>query len=148
MKQFTDGGSYVNGLTYNFVVVARSGKSGIEGSIKTPIEEDVTQTYDYLFDIRKVVNTAGDLVVQDKNNLVVVVLLIDKETGVIMNANKVSAGHSTVDISQLTSTQEMRVKAVDYYDLSGRRVTIPEHGLYIRQEKLENGQIITRKVKL
>jgi hypothetical protein len=65
-----------------------------------------------------------------------------------MNANKVSAGHSTVDISQLTSTQEMRVKAVDYYDLSGRRVTIPEHGLYIRQEKLENGQIITRKVKL
>ena len=149
MKEFTSGGSYVVGLTFNFVIVARSGRNGIEGSLQAPIEADVTQTYDYSFDLREVRNTSGEPVIQDKNQLSVVVLLLDKATGQILNANKVKAGGSTINgVKTLATSADECVVSVAYYDLSGRRVVLPQHGLYIKAETLQNGHVRTTKVRL
>ena len=149
MDAFTKGGSYVNGLTFNFVIVARSGMAGIENSLQAPIEADVTQSYDYAFDIREVKNTSGNPVVQDKNNLRVVALLFDKETGVILNANKAAAGASSKTpsaIRQLARTPSQRVRSTVIYDLQGHRVGMPQRGLYIKAQTLEDGTVRTEKV--
>ena len=149
MNEFTQGGSYVNGLTFNFVIVARSSVSGIEGSLKAPIEADVTQTYDWQFDLREVLNTSDKPIIQDKEKLSVVVLLIEKATGKIVNANKVKAGSSTLGIEEpVARTADERVVSVAWYDLEGRRVTMPHHGVYIKAETLQNGQQRRRKVMM
>lgn len=147
MDTFTKGGSYVSGLTYNFVVVARSSKSGIEGSLSAPIEADVTQTSEYAFDLREVKNTGGEPVIQDKNNLRVVALLIDKETGNILNANKAAAGSSSKETSGMESpaNSQRRASATAYYDLRGRRIAAPGRGLFIKAETLTDGTVVVRK---
>ncbi len=149
MSTFTNGGSYINGLVFNFVVVARSGISGIENSLLAPIEADVTQSCSYAFDIRQVKNTSGDPVIQDKNNLKVVALLFDKESGVILNANKAAAGASSktpTAIEQLARTADKRVRSTMFYDLHGHPVAMPQHGLYIKAQTLEDGTVRTEKV--
>ena len=149
MDLFTKGGSYVMGLEFNFVIVDRSSVAGIEGSLHAPIEADVSQTYDYSFDLRKVRNMQGDTIIQDKNKLTVVVLLIEKATGKIVNANKVDAGASTLSgIKAVATTAEETVSSVAYYDLQGRRVVMPQHGLFIKAETLANGKVRTSKVLL
>ncbi|MBQ9558999.1 MAG: hypothetical protein IJV08_03330 [Bacteroidaceae bacterium] len=146
MKQFTSGSSSIAGLTFNFVIVARSSKAGIEGSLSAPVVADVPQTFDYSFDIREAVNTAGQLVVQDKSNLSVVVLLIEKATGRIVNANKVRCGQSTIDgIGQ--PTQTVGIRSMRYFDLQGRPVSELRQGIFIKSETLEDGSVRTRKVK-
>ena len=49
-----------------------------------------------------------------------------------------TTGISTVRTSAITATE--------YYDLNGRRLTEPQHGINIRVERLSNGQSITSKV--
>ena len=49
-----------------------------------------------------------------------------------------TTGISTVRTSAITATE--------YYDLNGRRLTEPQHGISIRVERLSNGQSITSKV--
>jgi hypothetical protein len=121
--------------------------AGIENSLQAPIEADVTQSYDYAFDIREVKNTSGNPVVQDKNNLRVVALLFDKETGVILNANKAAAGTSSVtSIGQPTGATDQRVCSTQWYDLHGHRIVSPRHGLYIKTEILGDGSIRSSKV--
>ena len=41
-----------------------------------------------------------------------------------------------------------RVVSVAWYDLEGRRVTMPHHGVYIKAETLQNGQQRRRKVMM
>ena len=149
MDEFTKGGSYIDGLTYNFVIVARSGVSGIEGSLQLPIEEDVAQTVTYDFDIRQVVNTSGQPVIQDKNNLRVIALLFDKESGEILNANKAPAGLSSLETSicRPATTADERVRSTRLHDLQGRSITLPRQGrLYIQTETLMDGSKRTRKI--
>ena len=149
MDVFTQGGSYVGGLTFNFVYLARSSMSGIENSLQSPIVADVTQTFDYSFDIREIKNTSGQPVVQDKNNLRVVALLFDAQTGVILNANKAPAGASSkmpTSISQPASKAQQRVRSTVWYDLQGHRIDSPQHGFYIKTEMLEDGSMRKSKV--
>ena len=143
MDEFTQGDSYVSGLTYNFVLVARSGIAGIEGSLSSPIVSDVAQSYSYQFDVAAL----GTTLVQDKSKLRVVALLINKETGEIVNANKVQAGGTTTAIGQIAHTGGEVVETVTYHDLQGRRVSQPRHGLYIKSETLRNGTVRSQKVR-
>ena len=49
----------------------------------------------------------------------------------------------TTGISQIRTSA---ISAIEYYDLSGRRLTEPQRGINIRVERLSNGQSITSKV--
>ncbi len=131
MDAFTQGGSTVSGLTYNFVYVARSGKAGIAGSLSAPIIDDQTQSCSYSFDIAAITNTGGQPVVQDKERLTVVALLFDKATGEIANANKCAAGGSSLATAISHVGTSRPTPATQYYDLQGRRVDHPVTGLYI-----------------
>ena len=147
MDQFTQGKSSVSGLVFNDVIVARSSVAGISGSLQAPIEADVAQSYSYTFDMNTVVNTSKENIIQDKNLLRVVVLLIDTRTGEIANANKCTAGHNT-GIDATTLSRDASVESVSYYNLQGQLVGSPQHGIFVRSEKLSNGKVITRKIKM
>lgn len=148
MDEFVNGGSYIGGLTYNFVIIDRSGISGIENSLQAPIVADLPQTVNYQFDIRNSRNTSGEQVVQDKNNLTVVALLFDKATGAILNANKARVGQaSSTGISEPKAELVGSVIKTELYDLTGKRVINPRRGVYVRMETLSDGSINKTKVK-
>ncbi|MBQ9637824.1 MAG: hypothetical protein IJV36_08045 [Prevotella sp.] len=145
MAQFTSGASYVTGLVFNDVFVAWSGKAGIAGSLSAPIVEDVAQRYTYSFKIDEILNSDKAQLVQDKSRLRVIALLLSTQTGEIVNANKVMAGqNTTTGVSRpAVSTAEV-VSRVAWYDVQGRRVLLPQHGLYVKVETLADG---TRRVQ-
>lgn len=148
MDEFVNGGSYVGGLTYNFVIIDRSGVSGIENSLHAPIVADLPQTVSYQFDIRNIRNTSGDKVVQDKNNLNVVALLFDKNTGSILNANKARVGQSSsTAVDQPTVESVREVVKSELYDLNGHSVVHPRRGVYVRVKTLSDGTIVKSKVQ-
>ena len=143
MDEFTQGASSVEGLTFNFVMVARSGAAGIEGSLTAPVEADVTQSYSYDFDV----DALGSTLVPDKSKLNVIALLINKQTGEIVNANKVRAGGSTTAIDQLATSADEVIGSTVYYDLQGRRVSMPQNGMFIKCQTLKNGQVRVVKTR-
>ena len=78
-------------------------------------------------------------------------------TGVAAGVHKITRGSGesgifyvevreagTTSISSL-STEDTTV-ATEYYDLNGRRLSHPQHGLTIRVERLANGQKLTSKI--
>ena len=77
---------HVPGVTYNHVPVNTLGvKSGIEGSIKVPIVSFEPQTY------TNVVTTLAShtqRLIQDKNRLTAIAMLINTESGEVVNAAK------------------------------------------------------------
>lgn len=79
-------GSYVSGLTFNFVAVgAWELKNGFNGSVATSFEAGEEMPFNYVADI-----TTKNRI-QDKANLKMVALLIDRKTGAIVNA-----AHTTI----------------------------------------------------
>ena len=147
MNQFKNAGSSVSGLVFNDVLVSRSSIGGIANSMTAPIVEDVAQTYTYEFKMDKVKNTSGQNIIQDKQKLRVVVLLLNKKTGEVVNANKAQAGASSVaDGISMPATADEVVSTVKYFDLQGRRVLIPSNGMYIKNEQLANGRQRNSKV--
>ena len=145
MDQFTQGGSKVIGLIFNDVLIARSSRDGLPGSLQAPIEEDVAQHAFFDFDLSQISEV---IVPADKQKLRVVALLIDSRTGNIVNANKAQAGSaSTTSIQQAPTDGNAVVARVDYYDLQGRRVQAPAKGLLIRVETLRDGTLRSSKVR-
>ena len=73
-------------------------------------------------------NTSGAPIIQNTENLKVVVLLIDKSTGAVVNANKAKIGTTTgISIVEVRNNSTENV----CYDLAGRRIAQPAKGLYI-----------------
>lgn len=140
---FTQGESTVYGLTFNDVAVLTSQIGGIAGSIPANVKADQPVSHTYTFSLAKAVNTNGANVIQDKNNLKVVALLIDTQTGAVLNAVKAKVGEST-GIDELNGNSRS-VQTV-YYDLSGRKVFKPANGVFIKSVRTGDGQTKSEKV--
>lgn len=81
LKPWVDAAQYVN-LTYNHVAVAsKSMEHGVTNSIKAPIEDGVTKTVSSYFAI------TANSVLQSFENLSVVAVLFNTQTGAIVNAD-------------------------------------------------------------
>jgi thiol-disulfide isomerase/thioredoxin len=145
MDIFVNGENYVEGLVFNDVIVARSDVNGKEESLPTTIQRGVAYTDAYRFATMNAKNLNGETVIQDKNNLVVVALLINKQTGEIVNANKTIVSQST-GISNVNGEGET-VRTV-YHDMMGRRVLVPQNGIYLKSTYTKDGQVKTKKVSL
>jgi hypothetical protein len=119
----------VYGLTFNDVAVITSEMLGGSGQTITTPSDGTPVQLQYAFDLRQVLNTSGAPVIQNTENLKVIVLLIDKSTGAVVNANKAKIGTTTgisiVEVSGNNSTENV------CYDLAGRRIAQPAKGLYI-----------------
>ena len=124
-------GSTVYGLEYNHVAVgAWDIAEGVSGSVNSTITANEVQDYTFDADI------SSKSLIQDKSKLKVAVLLIDRSTGLIVNAAK-------TDIKEKTPTGINTVAAdgddtdATWYDLNGRRLAGKPavKGIYVKNGK-------------
>ncbi|MGN0089840.1 MAG: hypothetical protein ACI36Z_02650 [Alloprevotella sp.] len=118
--------SSVVNTTYNHVVVdAWEPMRGIEGSIPSPITADESVAYETTLDI------SGNSIIQDKDRLTLVVLLLNDNNGFVINAAQCAIGD--FDPSAVRTVVTDHIPAPDCYNLQGIRQTQPSKGLYIQQ---------------
>ena len=124
MTWWCQAASTVTGITYNHVVVAGwEALNGVNGSVNPTIVADEEQEYSYSASI------SGKSLIQDKTKLKAVVLLIDRATGMIVNA----AQSAIADFGTAVSTVQGAEKNAqrDVYDLSGRKLSGSQKGINI-----------------
>lgn len=134
LEPFTKLGNPVYGLVYNDVVVNVEAMEGIPGSLP---QIEMGETYVHSATIPK----SAIRVTDNLDCLVVNAFVIDKSTGLIVNANKAAvAGSAGVEENVASS-----VVKVEYFDIAGRKVLNPSEGLFIVRTHLDNGKIKTEK---
>lgn len=118
-------GIYLTDITFDHVAVDVAGvDGGLAGSISAPIVADQPQHYIHTFDV------GSNTLVQDRQRLSVVALLIDTRDGSVVNAAKTAVG-SAVGIAPVASAAAASQQPAAY-DLQGRRVAKPSRpGVYI-----------------
>ena len=121
-------------LKYNHVPVFVDGvENGIEGSIAHPLTSDTPQHYERRIDI------STNTLVQRKECVNAVALLIDTRTGVVANVARSHVEGATDRLVVPTADGAVNSR---YYDLQGRPLPLHARGLII--ERTGNGQM--RKV--
>ena len=148
MSQFTNGGSKISGLVFNDVVADASVIKGIAGSLPENVMMGHPCVHEYDgFSYSKARNTSNKTVIQDKEKVRVVAMVIDKTNGQVVNANKCKV--ETYAATAIRDLENGHVSgSTTYYDLSGRKVLLPANGVYVQSVKMKNGQTVNRKVVL
>lgn len=136
LEELTTWPSSVPNLKFNDVAIDVKGMMGVAESIPANIEVNEAITHNYSIDI------TGNALVQNKDNLVVMALLIDGKTGRIVNSAK-----SKINVAQSVNGVEIEksVVAEDYYDLNGVKVANPSNGIYVKVIRHSDGSIKTNK---
>lgn len=114
-------------LSITFNDVARGiypSASGESGSVPSTVETGVANEYEFTVNLPPTVS--------DPKNISIVTLLLDGDSGEILNADKVSVAGNTSGIQTLkrASTEEEK-----WYNLNGQRVKSPVKGIYVKDGK-------------
>ena len=80
----------------------------------------------------------------DNFSTLLYLLLVNLETGEVCNANKVKVGENT-GITTLTDDMN-NIRSIDYFDLSGRKVSRAQQGVSIMRINYNNGTSKSVKV--
>ena len=122
LSPFTQGERYMS-MAYNHVAIAVKGvETGIDGSVTAPFADGVAQHYHDTF------STAGNTLVQRRDCLHVVAMLIDTQTRQVVNVAKASVQSPTQAIDGVTRSTTDGKNA---YDVGGRRLTKSGKGIGI-----------------
>jgi thiol-disulfide isomerase/thioredoxin len=114
-------------LSITFNDVARGiypSADGESGSVPSTVETGVAYEYEYTVNLPSTVS--------DPKNISIVTLLLDDDSGEILNADKVSMAESTTGIQTLKRSSAEEGK---WYNLNGQRVKNPTKGIYIKDGK-------------
>ena len=136
--------SNIAGLHFNDVAIQMTRIGGITGSIPATINADRLLKHTYRFQLSNSMNTRMESLVQDLNKLRVVVLLINQVTGEVVNAN--AAPVTEADSIYEVEGTNGKVMSVEFYDLSGRRVSASHRGASIMRTTYSDGTVKTVKV--
>ena len=118
-------GSSVSGVEYNHVAVAGwSVQNGVNGSVSSAITAGEVQKYTYTGSI------ATNSLIQDKSKLRAVALLIDRNTGAIINAAQTAIDDDATGI-QTVESGEWSMSDNQWFDLSGRKLQTSQKGINI-----------------
>jgi len=142
IKEITEWPATVEGYHFNDVLVATSGI--IDGSLPANIITLEVYNTSYEFYPDEITNTSGEALVQDKDKLNVIALVVNTRTGEVVNATKAAVGSSAVnEVFDALKTLD----SVRYYDLQGREVCNPSSGnIYIKQMRYTDGSQVSIKV--
>lgn len=132
--------SSIPNYVYNDVVVQAPHPYGIEGSLDgvRPFEAFSTEyTFTDIF-----TRNGKPTIVQDGNKLFAVALLIDRKSRRVLNCARARVpGYNSV-----SETTVPEVVSTRWYDLQGRAVAAPTHGIYLRIDTVPDGRTRTAKV--
>ena len=125
--------SSITDFQHNFVPVAAwKADKGVEGSIPSSVKAGELYTNTYNVSIAHVPN------IQDKENLSVVVLLLDKQFGTIVNAAQSIVKEKGTAINEVEG-QSSVAGDQSVYDLSGRKLSTSQKGINII--RMNNGTV-------
>lgn len=134
---FINGGKYVEGLTFNDVVLAASDFDGERGSIPADIIAGEEYTHVHLFDMEEIAESLGKnagKLLSKPGKLRVITVLMDGRSGKFINCNSSAHmdGEPMVDPSSVESISEDVIRVeTGRWTLDGRRVDAPVHGVNI-----------------
>lgn len=136
-------GVYVKDMVYDHVALASQNLMPTEPTLKAPIVMEEKQTATTTFDVSNGIQGyyLGNELIQDKSKLKVVAMLINTETGEIVNADEKEIAAYTTGIENIT-TEEENATEVARYSLDGTLLAAPTKGVNI--VKMSDGT--TRKV--
>ena len=121
-------GSMIDDIAYNDVVIAMSDVRGIEGSLEGSQQVGVAKTHQW--------QLTRSAVSQNRENIHVVALLIDKNTKRIANAAVTSV---TLPSGIAEASADSHARPVRYYTLDGQPSNVPVKGVNI--VRLADGSI-------
>ena len=134
--------STIEGYHFNDVLVATSGV--IDESLPESIVANTINDFEYTFNVDYVYNTSYEPLIQNKDKLHVVAIVVEKATGKVLNAAKASQiGNAAVN--ELSDNDKV-VASTIYFDLTGRTVTNPGNGIYIKVVRYTDGSQRSFKV--
>ena len=143
---FTKGDKDVEGLTFNDVVVYYKDIHGISGSVPSVVKAGEKVTCSIDLHRSDIVNLKGIEFVNQDAMLKAVAILLDSH-GKPVNCNKsLPLPYSSAGITE-SWIDSQPVESL-FYDLTGRPVNRPEHGAYIRVDRMADKSIKTAKVML
>ncbi len=136
---FTHGTNPMIGLIYNDVII--SGKyivDGFNGSIPEQIIANEQINHSCVFNLNEL---SKPHLVQDKNKLRVVAVLIDRKKGKPVNCNTSIYPDGTDNSKVETLPESVKVISTEWYTLQGLRISIPTSGmgLLIRVDRKSDG---------
>ena len=130
--------AYIVRMQFDDVVVDVSGMMGVEGSLPDVVRYGSAYEHSFTIDI------SGNELVQDKGQVYAVAFILNPD-GTILNSVKVKVGEdSGVDRIPAGSIE----KSAEYYNLSGLRVSTPQHGVFLKVSRMADGSVKTSKVIL
>ena len=126
-------------MNYDHVgIAALSIMEGVDGSIQAPIVAGRTQKHTALFDITDGIrSTKGIEMIQDVDRLSVVAILINRNTGHVVNAAQTSIAEYVAGIENLKGDD---TQILEHYTIEGKRTNGFVKGLNIL--KLSNGKVV------
>lgn len=133
--------SSIEGYHFNDVLVATSGIIG--ESLPESIMAGTVNNFEYSFNVDDIYNTSYEPLVQNKDKLSVVAIIVEKATGKVINAAKVKVGDSAVNE---ISDENKEVASTIYFDLTGRMVSKPASGIYVKVVRYTDGSQRSFKV--
>ena len=145
LQEWTTLGGVVYGLVYNDVAVNCQGMSGIARSLPTTIESGEVYPFEFTLQCQNIKNVYNEIIPMDLNKAVINVFIINNKTHGIVNANKLNIGEYLAGVKNVVDSNA-EVVTTEYYDLSGRRINNPQNGIFIKADKLSDGNIRTSKV--
>ena len=132
-------GSVISNLVFNDVAVGVSEIGGISESIPQSVKGDEPIEHTYTFWPDYCYNTSYEPIVQDKHQLFVVAMLIDKNEDIVVNAVKVPVTTpDAVGIHNISTTPQLHNSSV--FNLHGQRLNSVQKGVNI-----VNGRKIVRR---
>ena len=141
MEIFINGDAYVEGLTFNNILISYSDLLGIEGSLPEEIVTDEIYNHSFTFDLTE---PAEKGLIRSIEDLKVVASVVDSETGYILNSNLFKLSNMDSKVSPEFSDEGTEIK---YFNLNGFEVKKPTSGIFIkitydRTGKVQNQQKI------
>ena len=141
MEMFTKLPNQVFDLVYNDVVVHCDAMNGVP---------DLLPSVDVgAFNVSTVTIPKSEIKLTDNlNSLVVNAFIIDKTTGRIVTANKAATYKGDQPENPDAGIEDINSQLVietEYFDISGRKIETPAHGIFIVKNRMGDGSIKTEK---
>lgn len=137
MQYFVQAPPQVTGLVYQDVALCIDKRNGIEGLLPSSLEAGK------FYSASISVPLAEMLPISNPDNVAVAVILIDGETGEVINSEKAYLSAEAGIGPEVVTEPE--VVSVAYFTVDGRRVSNPGRGIYILVNRMSDGSVKTVK---